>query len=126
MLSEGLTHTSTMEVTADRTAVAVGSGNLPVLATPMMVALMENAAMLAVASALEEGSTTVGTEMNVTHEAATLQGKLVSATATLVAVEGRKLTFEVAAHEGEKLLGKGLHQRFVVDEKRFMDKLLGK
>ena len=64
--------------------------------------------------------------MNVTHEAATLQGQMFSATATLVAVEGRKLTFEVEAREGEKLLGKGLHQRFVVDKKRFMDKLLGK
>lgn len=125
MIEVGLTYTSTMEVTAERTAIALGSGDMPVLATPMMVALMENAAMKAVASSLGEGETTVGIAINVSHEAATAVGKSISATATLVEVDGRKLTFHVEAHEGEKLLGKGTHQRFIVLRERFLSRLQG-
>lgn len=119
----GLTHTSSMEVGIEQTAEAIGSGDMPVLATPMMVALMENAAMKAVAPALAEGETTVGTEIAVSHVAATAMGKCVTATATLVNVDGRKLSFEVEAYEGDKLLGRGTHQRFVVGREKILGKL---
>lgn len=122
-METGLTHTSTMEVTADKTAASVGSGDMPVLATPMMMALMENAAMLAVAPHLVEGETTVGGQIESSHLAPTSVGKTVSATATLVKAEGRKLFFEIEAHEGDKLLGKGTHLRFIVNREKFLGKM---
>ena len=110
----GLTYTSTMEVTEDRTARSMGSGDLRVLATPAMLALMENASMMAVAQALPEGSTTVGGHISSSHLMPTPVGAEVSATATLTAAEGRKLTFRVEAHdEAGHLLGEGVHLRFV-------------
>ncbi len=120
---ENVTYTSTMEVTADKTAVAVGSGDMPVLATPMMMALMENAAMMAAVSLLNEGETTVGGQIESSHIAPTAVGKIVSATATITKVDGRKIYFDVEAHEGETLLGKGTHLRFIVNRERFLSKL---
>lgn len=122
MIEEGLSHTSTMEVTNDKTAAVVGSGDMPVLATPMMIALMENAAMLAVAPYLNEGDSTVGGHISTSHLAPTALGKTITAKATLTKIEGRKLHFEVEAHEGEKLLGKGTHLRFVVNKEKFLGK----
>lgn len=104
-------------------ASAVGSGGLDVFATPSMVALMENAAMNAVAPSLPDGSTTVGSEINVTHTKPTGIGATVSATAELLSVDGRKLLFKVAAHDGVGLIGEGTHVRFVVDVERFLSKL---
>lgn len=122
MIEEGLSHTSTMEVTNDKTAAVVGSGDMPVLATPMMIALMENAAMLAVAPHLNEGDSTVGGHISTSHLAPTALGKTITAKATLIKIEGRKLHFEVEAYEGEKLLGKGTHLRFVVNKEKFLGK----
>ena len=112
-----------MEVTADKTAAAVGSGDMPVLATPMMMALMENAAMVAVSPYLAEGETTVGGQIEASHLAPTAIGKTVSATATVTKVEGRKIYFNIEAREGDKLLGKGTHLRFIVSRDRFLSKL---
>ncbi len=123
-METGLKHTSTMEVTADKTAASVGSGDMPVLATPMMMALMENAAMLAVAPQLAEGESTVGGQIESSHIVPTAVGKTVSATATLVKAEGRKLFFKIEAHEGDKLLGKGTHLRFIVNREKFLGKLV--
>ena len=120
----GLSHTSTLTVDPTDTATAQGSGNLPVLATPRMVALMENAAMTAVASSLDENETTVGGHINTSHLCPTAIGATITATAVLTAVEGRKLTFSVEAHDAEgRLLGNGTHVRFVVDKTKFMGKL---
>ncbi len=120
----GLTHTSTLEVTDEKTAVSLGSGNLPVLATPAMLALMENAAMLAVAGELPQGSTTVGGHISSSHLMPTPKGATVTATATLTQADGRKLTFRVEAHDQSgNLLGEGTHLRFVVDRERFMSRL---
>lgn len=115
--------TSKAIVGSASSAEAMGSGDLPVFATPSMVALMENAAMNAVAPFLPEGATTVGAEINTTHVKPTPVGTCVEATATLVAVEGRKLSFEVEAVDNAGLIGKGTHVRFVVDRERFMAKL---
>lgn len=125
MLKEGLTYTAKVIVTDRNSAVAAGSGDLDVFATPSMVALMENAAMNAVAVALPEGSTTVGAEISTTHIKPTAIGGEVFATAVLTAVEGRKLTFTVEANDADGLVGSGTHVRFVVDRERFMAKLQG-
>ena len=123
MLETGLTYTATTKVTQEKSALAMGSGNLMVFATPALVALMENAAMNAVAPCLPDGSTTVGSEINVTHTKPTGIGATVSATAELLSVDGRKLLFKVAAHDGVGLIGEGTHVRFVVDVERFLSKL---
>ena len=123
MLKEGLTHTSKVTVTLDNCASAVGSGGLNVFATPSMVALMENAAMNAVAPFLPEGSTTVGSEINTTHIKPSALGAEIEATATLTAVEGRKLFFDVEARDASGTIGKVTHMRFIVDIERFMAKL---
>jgi predicted thioesterase len=88
-----------------------------------MVALMENAAMLAVAPALEPGQTTVGTMVSTSHLRASKVGANVCAVAELTAIDGRKLTFKIAAYEGETLIGEGEHIRFIVDRERFLSKL---
>ncbi len=124
MIKEGLTHTSTITVTSELTAAAMGSGDMPVLATPAMTALMENAAMLAVAPELPEGSTTVGGHIDSSHLKPTKTGATVTATAVLTQVDGRKLHFAIEAHdEAGNLIGKGTHLRFIVDRQRFMSKL---
>ena len=123
MLEKGLKYTSTTVVTRDNSASAVGSGGIDVFATPSMVALMENAAMNAVAPFLPEGATTVGAEISTTHIKPSALGVEVQATATLTAVEGRKLLFDVEACDATGLIGKGTHVRFIVDVERFMSKL---
>lgn len=123
MIEPGLKHTSTAVVTEALSARAIGSGDLPVYATPAMTALMENAAMLAVAGDLPEGSTTVGGRIEVSHMAPTPIGATVTATATLEKVDGRKLHFSVIAMQGDTVIGQGTHLRFVVDRERFMSKL---
>ena len=104
-------------------AANVGSGDLRVFATPAMMALMEEAAMLAVASHLPEGSTTVGGYIASSHLKPTAHGRTVKATAELVAVEGRKLKFAVKACDEEGLIGEGEHLRFIVEREKFMARL---
>ena len=123
MLEKGLKHNSVMRVEEGNTAEFIGSGDMAVLATPAMVALMENAAMNAVAPFLPEGSTTVGSEINTTHIKPSALGAEIEATATLTAVEGRKLLFDVEARDASGTIGKGTHVRFIVDIERFMAKL---
>lgn len=123
MLTEGLSHTSTLTVTPDKTALSVGSGDMEVLATPMMMALMENAAMLAVAEELPEGSTTVGGHIESSHVKPSKVGAEVSATATLTKVEGKKLTFHIVAKMNDNIIGEGTHLRFVVNKEKFLASL---
>ncbi len=123
MLEKGLTAVSRTTVTPQNTAAAMGSGDMPVFATPAMVALMENAAMLAVAGALPEGATTVGAEMNVTHIKPSGLGTEVIASAVVTEVDERKITFTVGARDAEGLIGEGTHVRFVGDRARFLAKV---
>ena len=123
MLEVGLKHTSELIVGDEVTAIQMGSGDMPVLATPAMMALMENAAMLAVADALPEGCTTVGGHIESSHLRPSRIGDKVAATAEVTKVEGKKIEFKVAAYSGETLLGEGAHLRFIVDKERFMSKL---
>ena len=123
MLEKGLSARSAATVVPGNTAAAMGSGDLDVFATPAMVALMENAAMTAVAGELPEGATTVGSEMNVTHIKPSGLGAEITATAVLTGVEGRKLTFNVGARDAEGMIGEGIHIRYAVDRRRFMEKV---
>ena len=109
-------------VTAEKLAVAVGSGSLRVYATPMLTALMEAAACQAAAPYLEEGETTVGTALDICHTAATPEGMEVTASAELTEINGRELTFRVRAWDSAGEIGHGTHKRFVVNSGRFQEK----
>ncbi len=114
----------TFTVREQDAAVAMGSGSLQVLATPALVAFMENTAMKLVACENPEGSTTVGTEMNVKHLKASAIGTKVTVKATLYFIDGKKRAFSIEAKdENGNVIGTAEHQRFVVDIERFMSKL---
>ena len=119
-LTVGLKGRAETTVTAENTAAAVGSGLLPVFATPMMVALMENAAVNATHGHLAEGEGTVGTRLDLSHDAATPMGMRVWAEAELTAVDGRALTFSVTAYDEAGPIGKGSHQRFIIQNEKFL------
>ena len=123
MLEVGLKYQSRVVVSEDNTALKLGSGDMEVFATPAMIALMENAAMNAVASHLDAGTTTVGTMMKSSHIKASALGANITAEAELVAVEGRRLSFTVKAWDDKGAIGEGEHERFVVDRERFLSKL---
>ncbi|GHV00756.1 thioesterase [Bacteroidia bacterium] len=123
MIKEGAVFVCETTVGGDNLAVAMGSGDMEVFATPAMVALMERAAKEAVAAGLPAESTTVGTRIEVSHLRATPPGALVTARATLAQVDGRRLTFRVEAHDPRGLVGEGSHERFIVDRERFLAKL---
>lgn len=123
MLEIGLHHESQVRVTEQNTALTLGSGDMEVFATPAMVALMENAAMCAVREHLTEGATTVGTEMQTSHIKASKLGAQITASAELIAIEGRKLEFVVKAWDEVGAIGEGRHTRFIVDRERFLAKL---
>ncbi len=119
----GKTYTASLVVGEANLACNVGSGDLRVLATPAMMALMENAAMLCVANELEATASTVGGQISATHSRPTGLGHTVTATAELVAEEGRKLTFRITASDENGQIGEGTHVRYIVDRARFMAKV---
>jgi predicted thioesterase len=121
-LAIGLTKTQTTTVSEENTAIAMKSGSLPVFATPAMTALMEYAAASCVEEKLADGATTVGIALDIAHLAATPLGCLVTATAELCEIDGRKLTFNVEAKDETQIIGKGKHVRFIVDKEKFMAK----
>lgn len=119
----GTEHTSFLKVENQHLACNVGSGDLQVLATPMMIALMENAAMNCVAPYLDTTETTVGSQINASHIRPTGVGKTITATARLQNIEGRKLTFAISASDEQGLIGEGEHIRFVILRDKFMNKI---
>lgn len=119
---ESKTYSITVTVTPAQTARAMESGSLKVLATPALIALMEQAACGCAAMLLPEGQTSVGTEVNIRHIAATPVGMQVTATAELIGMEGRTLTFSVKAHDAAGPIGEGTHTRVMVDAERFQYK----
>lgn len=108
------------------TAADVGSGSLLVYATPCMVALMEGAACEAIDEAIPEGQTTVGIELNIKHVAATPVGMEVRAEATVTAVEGKIITFDIQAYDEVGLIGEGTHKRALVNSDKFLEKVYNK
>lgn len=125
-LEIGLSYTSKLKVKEQHLAINVGSGDLRVLATPMMMALMENAAMMAVAAELKEGQSTVGGQISSSHIKPTGLGHEITATAELVKVEGRKLYFHISASDDEGIIGEGEHLRFIIGKEKFMSKITEK
>ncbi len=119
-LVPGLTAEIEMTVTEADTASRWGSGLVPVFSTPALVGLMESAAVKALSGHLAPGQTTVGGHIDVRHLAATPVGMKVRARAELVAVEGRKLAFKVQAWDEVELIGEADHERFVIDEAKFI------
>lgn len=123
MLQEGLCHSVSTLVTTENTAIAMGSGDMPVFATPALVALMENAAMMCVQDLLPDGSTTVGGWIEVKHLKASAVNAEVKATATLTMIDGIKLSFDLVAYQGDIKIGEGKHLRFIVEREKFLSKL---
>ncbi len=111
-----------LTVEQEHTAERWGSGDLRVFATPHMIALMECAAVAAVDHLLPEGYQTVGTLVHVDHVAPSPMGSRVTASARLTSVEGRKLLFEVEASDGRGIIGRGAHERFIIQTEPFMSK----
>ena len=125
-LTVGMTGTAATAVTRDNTAAAVGSGDLEVFATPMMAALMEQAAAAAIRPALAAGKTWVGTSLQLSHNSATPVGMKVEAVATVTKVEGSRVEFSVTARDDAGEIGSGTHTRVVVDSARFLEKTVAK
>lgn len=107
----------------EHTAQAVGSGTIDVFASPMMIALMERAAVECLAAHLRAGEISLGTHLDIAHRRASPLGATIEATAELIAVDGRVLTFRVEARDERGMIGDGRHTRAVVDEARFRAKL---
>lgn len=124
--TEKLSAKAVTAVNTQNTAKAVKSGSLDVFATPMMLALMEEATCTACAPLLDEGETTVGTCVSVTHDKASRLDTVITATAVLENTDGRKLTFSVQAQDDNgDIIGKGTIERFVVIEEKFMKRVNG-
>ena len=114
------------KVTQENTAKTVGSGEIDVFATPMMIALIEEAAAACCKQFLEEGMTTVGTLVDVSHVAATPVGMMVRAGAEIAGVDGREITFTVKAYDEKGMIGEGQHKRFIVKTEKFREKAYNK
>lgn len=115
----GLRAEQTITIAESDTAIAYGSGSVPVLATPRVIALCEAAAVAAVAGHLADGMTTVGTRIELDHLVASPIGSNVVASATVVAVDGRRSTFDIRATMGETIVARGVHTRVTVQEEGF-------
>lgn len=126
MLNTGITNTVTVTVTPSLSARSMGSGSLDVLATPAMIAGMENVCMSCVAPYLEEGSTTVGTRVDISHISATPVGDTVTYSCVLTEIEKRRLVFKVEAFDSAGKIGEGKHERFIVNCEKFMAKVSSK
>jgi fluoroacetyl-CoA thioesterase len=122
-LTLGIIGEATTTVVYENTAAAVGAGGVEVFGTPMMVALMENAAWRTVATHLNEGHVTVGTLVNIRHLAATPVGQKVRAVAELIEIDGRRLVFKVEAYDERQKIGEGQHERFVVNLDKFLSRI---
>ena len=122
----GMKGTAQTLVEREDTALEVGSGSLLVYATPCLVALMEGAACEAIAEALDETKTSVGTQLTISHLSATPVGLEVTAEAEVTSVEGNTITFKVAAYDEKGLIGEGTHTRVVLSSQRFLEKTYAK
>ncbi len=121
-LELGISATQKQLVTEAVTAKEMGSGELPVYATPSMIALMENTAYTSVSDCLEEGQGTVGTLMNVKHLSATPVGMEVTCETKLIEIDRKRLVFEVKAYDEKGCIGEGVHERFIIDNDKFLTK----
>ena len=122
MLETGIKGTRTVTVNESNTAKVMGSGTLDVFATPALIALMEETCWRSVAGELEEGCGTVGTLLEIKHTAPTPVGMDVTCESVLTEVDGRRLVFEVTAHDATGVVGEGRHERFIIQNEKFQTK----
>ena len=122
MIIKGITAQITRTITEEDTAEKVKSGSLPVLATPMLSAAMEEAAVKALAPFLSGHETTVGGSISLIHKAPTLPGHTITVTATVTEVRGKKISFHITASDENGDIGEADHDRFLVDSVKFMEK----
>lgn len=125
-LEIGIIGEKSVAVTIDNTALAMGSGTLRVFATPAMIALIEGCCAESVEDNLPEGVTSVGTNVHIDHVAASPLGASILCKSKLVAIDGRRLDFEVEVYDNAGLIGKGTHTRFTVDADKFVTKTYAK
>lgn len=123
MLKVGMKYEIDRVVTEDDTAAKAASGSVEVLATPVMIAWMEEASLRLAQKELEEGLTTVGTEVNIKHLKGTLVGKTVKVLSTLKEIDRKRLVFDVEVIEDGVAVGTGSHTRFIIDTAKFYEKL---
>ncbi|MCL2766944.1 MAG: thioesterase family protein [Peptococcaceae bacterium] len=121
-ISPGRTATVRSTVSQSNTAKTVGSGSMDVFATPMMIALMEQAACECLAACLKPEQTSVGTKINVTHTAASPLGEKITATAVIESVDGRRIEFAVSASDSKGEIGRGSHTRVLVNQDEFLER----
>ena len=125
MLEIGMKGNAETVVTLDNTAKAFTSGALEVFATPAMIALMEETCWKMIQPELEEGLSSVGTKINVSHMAPSSIGKTIICEATIIEIDGRRLTFEVVCSDENGMIGMGTHERFIINNEKFMKKANG-
>ena len=122
-VTPGLKGTSTLRVGPEHTAAKVGSGVIPVLATPVMINVIEAAALACAEHLLPEGHQSLGIRLDVSHVAATPVGMKVTAEATVTKVEGRTIHFKVTCYDEKDLIGEGTHERVIVNVARFEERV---
>ncbi len=125
-LEPGIKGTATGKVTRDKTAAEMKSGDVHVFATPAMIAIMEEAAVACVSKFLPDDQTSVGTFIEVRHLAATPEKMAVKAEAVLEKIDGKKLTFKITAFDEKEKIGEGIHERFIVNRSKFMERVNSK
>ncbi len=122
MMELGIRGTQSVEVEDSNLACTVGSGDLPVFATPAMIALIEKTASESIIPYLEMGTSTVGTHLDIAHSSATPLGMTVVCDTELIEIDRRRLVFKVRVYDKAGDVGSGTHERFIVDARKFMDK----
>ena len=120
-LKTGIKNTKEITVTEEQTAAAAGSGGQPVFSTPHMVALMETTAWASVEPYMEEGKSTVGTRLDISHLSASPVGAHITAVSELIGIDRRRLVFRVTASDDAGPVGEGTHERFIIDIEKFME-----
>jgi predicted thioesterase len=123
MLEIGLKYIQEKTIKENESAKNIGSGDLEVFSTPSLIAFMENCAMNCIKNHINEEDTTVGISINMKHLQANLIGEKVKGEATLINIDGRKLTFEITVTSDRGEIGKATHERFIVNREKFINKL---
>ncbi len=126
MITTGIKGSCSILADESTSAKTMGSGTLDVFATPAMAALMEKTAWQSIAPYLQEGQGSVGTRLDITHDAATPLGMTVTCKSELIQVDGRRLVFEVTASDDKEIIGRGTHERFIIDNDKFLTKTTAK
>lgn len=126
MVEIGIKGRQELVVSEELTAKHIGSGAVLVFATPMMISLMEKTSQMSVKPYLEVGQETVGTHVDVSHDSAVPVGRKVWCESEVIDIDRRKITFKVAVYDANGIVGQGLHERFIIDVKKFGEKLASK